>query len=152
MKLDEIINFLKAKFSEFQTAEKRNFKDLVKYESRGRKGEFRGRKGVLEYPGCYVIYEGDKPIYVGSAGKGGHVLKYRMGDLFFHTPRSGYGHNLSRKLTTNEKHKRFKNKDELREFYLNECSVKIIRTNNKQQAQLVESALILHLNNPRYNE
>jgi len=146
MNLDEIIELLKAKFSEFQSAEKRSFRDFVKYES-----NFRGRKGVLEYPGCYVIYEGDEPIYVGSAGKGTHVLKYRMGDLFSYTPRSGYHHTLTRKLITHKKYKRFKNIDEVREFYLNECSVKIIRTNNKQEAQLVESALVLHLN-PKYNE
>jgi hypothetical protein len=29
-----------------------------------------------------VIYEGNKPIYVGSAGKGRHTLRYRIGDLF----------------------------------------------------------------------
>jgi hypothetical protein len=97
MELDEIVNFLRAKFSEFQIAEKRSFKDLVKWES-----NFRGRRGILEYPGCYVIYEGEKPVYVGSAGKGRHVLKYRIGDLFFYTPGSGYKHTLTMKLITDE--------------------------------------------------
>ena len=148
MKTEEILTLLREKIYELKKKEELNFKEIIKHET-----NFRGKKGVLEHPGCYVIYEKEKPIYVGSAGKGKHVLKYRMGDLFFYSPQardSKFKHTLTNKLLTHKEHKRFSKIDEVRDFYLNSCSVKVIETDTVEQARLIESALILKLN-PKYN-
>ncbi|MEM2507339.1 MAG: hypothetical protein QXF61_09885, partial [Nitrososphaeria archaeon] len=64
---------------------------------------WRIRKGVLNFPGAYIIFEGNEPIYVGSAGKGRHPLKYRINDLFKLYGKTGerkYYHTLKKTVRT----------------------------------------------------
>jgi len=68
-----------------------------------------------------VVYEGDEPIYVGSAGNGKRVLRYRIGDLFRdYGGKEGerkYYHTLTRKLLRG-KHKLFNSLKEVQKILL----------------------------------
>jgi len=75
MKCEDLLTFIREKCEAFQKVEYHSFNEFVD-------GDGKPKKGVLKHIGVYVVYEGDKPIYVGSAGKGEHVLRYRIGDLF----------------------------------------------------------------------
>ena len=145
-RLESILEFIKRKIEDFQCSELHSFKEFINEE-------YRLKKGILQYCGAYVIYEGNKPIYVGSAGKGKHYLRYRVGDLF-HVFKSKAGeikyyHTLTRKLL--HKYKRFNSLDEVREFYLSKCRIRIIKTDTIREARIIEAILICLLN-PCYND
>jgi len=147
MKCAELLNFIIKKWEEFQKAEYHLFNEFV--DENGKP-----KKGVLKHVGVYVVYEGDNPIYVGSAGKGKHVLRYRIGDLFSDCRgKKGerkYYHTLTRKLLT--KYKRFNSLKEVQSFYFKECRLKILKTETISEARLMEAVLINLLEpKPRYN-
>lgn len=141
-----ILVFIKRKLEDFQSSKLYSFEEFVDEE-------YRSKKGVLQYCGAYVIYEGDEPIYVGSAGKGKHHLRYRIRDLFYDykskTGERKYYHTLTRKLL--HKYKRFNSLDEVRDFYMTKCKIRIIKTDTIRQARIIEAILIYTLN-PRYND
>ena len=143
---ESILVFIRKKMEDFQSSKLYSFEEFVDEE-------YRPKKGVLQYCGAYVIYEGDEPIYVGSAGKGKHYLRYRIGDLFCDykskTGERKYYHTLTRKLL--HKYKRFSSLDEVRDFYMTKCKVRIIKTDTIRQARIIEAILIYTLN-PRYND
>ncbi len=145
MKFEDLLNLIKEKWEAFQKAEYHLFNEFV--DENGKP-----RKGVLKHIGVYVVYEGDKPIYVGSAGKGKHVLRYRIGDLFSdYRGEKGerkYYHTLTSKLLT--KHKRFNSLKEIQSFYFKECKLKILETETLCEARLME-AFLINMLKPRYN-
>ena len=106
----------------------------------------------LRSAGVYLIYEDNKIIYVGSAGKK-HTLRNRIGDLFTYRPNSvqskGTNHNLTYKLMYKEKYKRFDGIKGVRKFYFR-CRFKFIQTKGDAEAHSVESTLIMLLT-PKYN-
>ncbi len=146
MRCEDLLSFIKEKWEEFQKGEYYSFKDFV--DENGKL-----RKDVLKHGGVYVVYEGEKPIYVGSAGKGKHVLRYRIGDLFSdYSGKEGerrYYHTLTRKLLKG-KHKRFNSLEEVRSFYLEKCKVKILEVEPISKAKLME-AFLIDLLKPKYN-
>ena len=87
----------------------------------------------LRSAGVYLIYEDNKIIYVGSAGKK-HTLRNRIGDLFTYRPNSvqskGTNHNLTYKLMCKEKYKRFDGIKGVRKFYFR-CRFKFIQTRKR---------------------
>ena len=68
---DDLLTFIKEKCEEFQQSKYCSFEEFVD-------DRYKTRKGVLEHPGVYVIYEGNSPIYAGSAGRGKHSLRFRI--------------------------------------------------------------------------
>ena len=102
------------------------------------------KRGVLKYGEVYTIYEGDRPIYVGSAGKGKHTLRYRFGDLFSeyrgNAGEKKYYHTLTRKLLLH--YKRFNSLEEIRNFYFRKCSVRVLRIDSVTKRKVMENVLI----------
>jgi hypothetical protein len=146
MNLNEVIELIREKWVEFNDAQSSNFKDFLKDNLTTPK------RGLLEFIGVYVVYEGSTPIYIGSAGKGKHPLKYRIADLFAYAPkskRSPYYHTMTKKLV--EKYKMFKS-IEVRKHYVENCSFKYIKTDSIDQARMLEQAFIILLGHPKYNE
>ena len=143
-KVNQITKFIDKKVAEFEDAPTIHFKDIIK-ENWG------PRKGVLELVGVYAIYEKNKGlIYVGSAGKGGHFMKYRMSDLFyFNAETNRFKHSLTEKLLT--KIRRFKTISEIRSFYLKKCYIKVVETESIRKARILEDVLI-ELLSPKYNQ
>lgn len=142
--IDGVLRFVKQKRAELERSPSLFFDDYV-----DEKGNV--RKGKLECKGTYVIYESDKPIYVGSAGKGKHTLRYRISDLFSYSPRAKrnpYYHNLTRKLL---KEGRFKDRFAVWSFYREFCSFKVIKTENMDEARLLEQVFIILYHHPQYN-
>lgn len=171
MDVANVIELIREKWVEFNNSRRLNFKNFVNPKN------WRPKPGILGFRGVYVIFEGDIPIYVGSAGKGKHLLKYRIADLFNYT--SGYKgreedkfyHTLTRKLveeripnglslkdaSTNFVQNR-PNKtileqtlDSVKDFYLKKCSFKVLKTNNIDEARMLEQVFLLLLNHPKYN-
>jgi len=147
MNYEDLLSFIREKWEAFQKSGYHLFSEFV--DENGKP-----KKGVLEHGGVYVVYEGDEPIYVGSAGKGKHVLRYRIGDLFSDYRGKGgerkYYHTLTRKLLT--KHKRFNSLKEVQAFYFNKCRLKILEIEPISRAKLMEAVLINILEpKPRYN-
>jgi hypothetical protein len=139
-KLRLLFKLIEEKVEEFQHSEFHSFREFIDER-------YRPKKGVLQFCGVYVIYEGDKPIYVGSAGKGRHTLRYRIGDLFSDyqskTGERGYYHTLTRKLL---KRKNFNRLEDVRNFYITKCRLRIVKTDTIRQARVIEAALIEILN------
>jgi len=140
-------HFIKPKIKEFQRSKKINLKNIIINN--------RVKGHELETPGCYVIYEYGKtrPIYIGSAGKGKHYLKYRIGDLFSYSQKSKdpFYHTLTKKLIMPNKIGRYKDIEELQEFYKEKCYLKIIETKTVREARILEDILIEILK-PQYND
>lgn len=138
---DDLLTFIKEKCEEFQRTEYHSFKEFIN-------DDYRYRKGIFEHPGVYVIYKDDSPIYVGSAGKGKHHLGIRIHDLFWDykkkTGERRYYHPLTEKLS---KHKSL---NEVRRFYIEECRLRVLKTDTVRQARLME-AFLIELLNPKYN-
>jgi len=147
IKLEELLNFVREKYEEFSKAPFHSFSEFV--DENGKP-----RRGVLNYGGVYVVYEGDDPIYVGSAGKGKHVLRYRLGDLFSdYRGKQGerkYYHTLTKKLLEGE-YKRFNTLEEVQKFYIEKCRLKILQIEPIRKAVLMEAVLI-NLKEPKYNK
>lgn len=149
MLVDDVTNFIREKWIEFNNSSYLKFRDYVKTNT------WSVLPGKLECVGVYVIFEGGKAIYVGSAGGGKHPLKYRIGDLFGYSPRSkssSYYHPLTRKLA-----KKIDVKDpeqalnEVRNFYFERCSFKVVKTDTIDQARMLEYVFIILLDHPKYN-
>ncbi|MFW6111149.1 MAG: hypothetical protein ACOC6H_03840 [Thermoproteota archaeon] len=150
MDVHELTDFIREKWSDFNNAERLDFKDYVKRNPWG------PISAQLEYTGVYVVYEGNKPIYVGSAGKGERPLKYRIADLFCYSSDSEsdpFYHTLTEKLVK-EKNMEDTQKalDEVREFYCEKCSFKVIKTGTVDLARMLEQVLIVLLGHPKYND
>ena len=144
-KLNKIIKFIEKGIKEAESVPLQILGKSVNHN-------WRPVMGVLEYPGVYIIYQGKRkqPLYIGSAGKGGHYLKYRMADLFYYGGgKHKFKHTLTEKLL--DKLKKFKTIDGLRAFYLIRCRIKIIRTKTIREARILEDVLI-ELFNPKYNQ
>lgn len=143
-KFDKLVKNARQALRLVDSAPKINFNKIIKEN-------WRARPGVAEYPGVYIIYKGNKIIYIGSAGKGNHVLRFRIGDLFFYSesPRTDYRfhHYLSRKLIEKGE---FKTIGDLRNFYLNKCKIKLIETESIKEARAIEYILIA-IFQPKYN-
>lgn len=155
MNVSEVIELIKDKWIELINSKSLRFKDFVK-------DNWGPKRGLLEFIGVYVIYEGDTPIYVGYAGKGEHVLKCRIADLFNYSP--GYSgkekhkfyHTLTRKLVEEHKHAQRglsleQALDDVRKFYLMSCSFKVAKTDTIDQARMLEQVFILLIKHPKYN-
>lgn len=150
MNVAELVEIIKEKCVELNNSKHLDFKDFVKLDNWGPKPR------LLEFIGVYVVFEGNTPIYVGSAGKGKHVLKFRIADLFSYSPKSKtnkFYHTLTSKLV--QKQSRLKGLeralDDVRKFYLENCSFKVVRTDTIDQARMLEHVFILLLNHPKYN-
>lgn len=143
--LNGIIKIIRKYISDFEKSPRYNFRDILK-------DNWRVKKGFFENPGVYAIYEkGGGLIYIGSAGKGKHYLRYRLGDLFIYNPQYKdikFTHSLTQKLIL--KIKRFKGIDNIRKHFVNKCYFKVVETGTVREARIVESILI-ELLNPRYN-
>lgn len=116
--------------------------------------------GISKSPGVYIIFEGEKPVYVGSSGKGNANLRTRFHDLFYYNksrypdkkdPSEPFNHTLTYRLTDPNRIGRFRHPDETREFYLTKCSFKVVETKTVQEARALESILILQLQT-KYND
>ncbi|MEM2950626.1 MAG: hypothetical protein QXV52_05995 [Nitrososphaeria archaeon] len=143
-KIDNLLKIIRSKLLEYQKSESYDFREFIDEKS------WRIRKGVLNFPGAYVVFEENEPIYVGSAGKGKHLLKYRIQDLF-HDYRAKneerkYYHTLTSKLLKY----RFNSLNEIRNFYIKKCRIKIVETETVTQARIIETILI-ELLKPRFN-
>ena len=149
MLVDEVTKFIREKWIEFNNSKRLNFRDYVKLDTWG------AISGQLEYVGVYVIFKGDKAIYVGSAGGGKHPLKYRIGDLFGYSPgskSSPYYHPLTEKLVKKTGIEDPEQAlDEVRNFYLESCSFKVVKTDTIDQARMLEYVFIILLGHPEYN-
>ena len=66
MRLEELLSLIREKWEEFSKAELHSFSEFVNENGKP-------KRGVLNYGGVYMVYEGDEPIYVGSVGNGKHV-------------------------------------------------------------------------------
>jgi hypothetical protein len=95
LELQSLLQLIKEKIEEIQHLNFHSFKELLDEK-------YRPKKGVLNFCGVYIIYEDNKPIYVGAAGNGRHFLRYSIGDLFAdYKTKTGeikYYHTLTRKL------------------------------------------------------
>lgn len=143
--LSQIIKFIEGGVKEVKKTPPQTLGKFVSHS-------WRPIKGQLEYPGVYVIYQEKRkqPLYVGSAGKGGHYLKYRISDLFaYGGGKWKFKHTLTEKLL--DKLGRFRTIDGLRAFYLVRCRIKIIRTKTIREARILEDVLI-ELLQPKYNQ
>ena len=142
--LSSILRLIKTKTKEFKKSPILRFEDFIK-------SNWRPRSDKLNFIGVYAIYENeDALIYIGHAGKGKHLLKYRIADLFYNSELSeSFKHTLTKKLLT--KIKRFKNIGELRQFYLERCYFRVIQVSNVGDARILEETLISLLK-PKYNE
>lgn len=142
--VNHVMLFVRDKWVELKRASRFHFSDRV-----DEKGNI--QKGLFEFKGVYVIYHNEEPIYVGSAGKGGHVLRYRLMDLFAYSPhakRNHYYHTLTKKLVKNgDFHDRFA----VWKFYRKSCTFKVIETENMDQARLLEQAFMVLYRHPKYN-
>jgi len=153
LRSDELLAFIKAKLREFQKTERFPFGDFLYENGKPRKPPRRD----LNFSGVYVVYEGERPIYVGSTGGGKRrrrTLRDRLRDMFY--DRKGrkegqreYYHTVTKKLLKGEL-KRFNSLDEVRRFLFNECSVRVLRIDSISQAKVMESILIEMLK-PKYN-
>jgi len=140
--LNEVLKFLKEGIAKFRKAEIMQFQDIIK-------SNWQPQKEVLGFVGVYAIFEKNKGlIYIGSAGKGGHHIKYRMADLFYFGSKK-FKHTLTEKFLTTLG--RFKTIDEVRSFYFQKCYIKVVETKNIRQARILEEVLI-YLYNPKYNQ
>jgi hypothetical protein len=148
--VDEVTELIREKWIEFKHSRRLDFKDFIKQDTWG------PVSGQLEFKGVYVVFEDDNPIYVGSAGKGNHVLKYRIGDLFGYSPgakTNPFYHTLTRKLVRKRGNvKDLKQAlDDVRRFYLENCSFKAVETDTIDQARMLEQVFIILLGHPKYN-
>ena len=150
MVVNEVTEFIREKWIEFKHSGRLDFKDFVEQDS------WRPISGQLEFKGVYIIFENDTPIYVGSAGKGNHVLKYRIGDLFGYSPGAKtdpFYHTLTRKLVRTRRNVKDLEQalHDVRTFYLENCSFKVIKTDTIDQARMLEHVFIILLGHPKYN-
>jgi len=153
LKSEELFAFIKDKLEEFEKAERFPFGDFLYENGKPRKPPRRD----LKFNGVYVVYEGEKPIYVGSTGGGKrrrHTLRDRLRDMFY--DRKGrkegqreYYHTVTKKLLEG-KFKRFNSLDEVRRFLFNKCKVRVLRIDSVSRAKVMESVLIEMLK-PIYN-
>jgi len=178
MNVDSITEIIEEKWLELGNSKHLKFNDYLekRISRKGREG-WRTKRGLLDHIGVYVVYEGDKPIYVGSSGKGNNRLKHRIADIFGYT--SGYKgreadkfyHTLTKKLvlekipeglslktaSTNFVNAQAKKSileqalDSVRNFYLEKCSFRVVMTDNIDQARMLEQVFLLLLNHPEYN-
>lgn len=154
--LTDVLSKLEAKAKTLESKPLLDFRDYINKE-RSRIGTIKEHPKVreLESAGVYCIYEGDKIVYIGSAGAS-HTLRYRIGDLFAYHPEyvgqdNVYGHSLTKKLTLEGKYKRFNTIDEVRDYYCN-CRFKFIRAENDAEAHALEGILIMLFKPPFNNE
>ena len=152
---NKTLNRLTRKFEELLDSKDRRFKDFVSIVD----GKIR-IKDVPKKPGLYIIFEKQEPIYVGSTGKGNANLRTRFHDLFYYNkksypnerkPSDPFTHTLTYRLVDPKKIGRFRHTDEVRKFYLNNCSFRLVETETVQEARALESILILQLK-PKYND
>jgi hypothetical protein len=143
MSLEDILGRVREQVTEFEGSPQLNFKDVIREN-------WRAKTDVFKHAGVYVIYEKRRPIYVGEAGKGGHTLNYRIGDLFFYSPKAKkpFHHTLTEKLLT--KVKRFSSIKKTRDFYFS-CTFKVVKADSFQQARTLEAVLV-ELLKPVYND
>ena len=153
MNIDQVVEIIQQKWYELQKSNNLNFRDYLN-------DNWRPKHGRLEFQGVYVVYKGKAPIYVGSAGKGTHVLKWRISDMFYcpNAKKNKFYHTLTRKLVEkhlSEEHGVSHAVEEavnaVRTFYLRKCSFKVARTENMDEARMLEQAFILALEHPEYN-
>jgi len=155
MNVAGVTDFIKDKWIKLKNSKSLDFKDFVK-------DNWGPKRGLLEFIGVYVIYEGNTPIYVGSAGKGKHLLKYRIADLFNYSPgysgreKDKFYHTLTSKLV--EEHRQAQRGlsleqalEDVRDFYLKSCTFKVVKTDTIDRARMLEQAFILLLKHPKYN-
>lgn len=143
--LNSVLRLIKTKTREFEKTPILRFKGFIK-------PNWRPRGDRLNFVGVYIIYENNNElIYIGHAGKGKHLLKYRIADLFYYNSKLSkpFHHTLTKKLLTKIKH--FKNIGELRKFYLEKCYFRIIRIDRVRDARIIEATFISLLK-PKYNE
>jgi len=109
--LDEILDYAKRKVRELEESPGRRFegRDQPPSQLAGQNRHLRAARGVRHFR------RGEANL-CGEAGKGGHWVNYRMGDLFSHSPRAKkkFKHTLTRKLLTRER--RFRTISEVRDF------------------------------------
>lgn len=142
IKLNQIIELIKKGVKLLQVAKSYYFADFIKENWRFKNGKF-------EFAGIYAIYEKGKGlIYIGSAGKGNHFLRYRIADLFYFSDNK-FKHYLTEKLLNSLK--RFDGIDSIRNFYLHDCYFRVVKTDTIRQARIIEEILI-YLLNPKYNQ
>lgn len=151
----DIQNYLTTKSKELMSSDYKKFRDFVSIMG--------GRikiKDIPKKPGVYTIYEDKKPMYIGSTGKGNANLKSRFHDLFYYNkkkypdkkkPSDPFNHTLTFRLADPNKIGRFKHPEDVRYFYLNKCSFKVVETETVHEARALESILILQLR-PIYND
>ncbi len=140
---ERLLAYAGRKVCEFEAAEERSLRDIIR-------PNWRPRTDILRTPGVYVVYSRGRPIYVGMAGKGGHHLNYRLGDMFAYSRSSSrhFHHALTDKLLT--KDRRFARIGQVREYLLS-CKVKTVETSTFKQARTLE-ALLIELLKPKYND
>jgi hypothetical protein len=154
MNIDQVVEIIQQKWYELQKSNNLNFRDYLN-------DNWRPKHGRLEFQGVYVVYKGKAPIYVGSAGKGTHVLKWRISDMFYcpNAEKNNFYHTLTRKLVKKylaEEHGVSHGIEEainaVRTFYLRKCSFKVVQAKNMDEARMLEQAFILLLKpRPKYN-
>lgn len=151
--LPKVLNEINAKCGSVKDLPLSDFVEYINVENyRTKKIKDEPKIKELRSAGVYLIYEDNKVIYVGSAGKK-HTLRNRIGDLFTYRPNNvqskGTNHNLTYKLMHKERYKRFDSIEEVRQFYFR-CRFKFIQTEGDAEAHAVESTLIMLLT-PKYN-
>ena len=149
------MSYLTEKFEELSISKDKKFKNFVFIVN----DKIR-IKDISKKPGVYIILEKEEPIYVGSTGKGKANLRTRFQNLFYYNkkkypnekrPSDPFNHTLTYRLVDPNKIGRFKHPDEVRKFYLNNCSFKLVETETVQAARALEGVLILQLE-PTYNK
>lgn len=144
--VEKMLSFLREKVEEFERAQMQNFREHINMKT------WRAiRSHLLDQPGVYVIYDGDRIIYVGATEKEGRFIRYSIGDLFYYRPPPSerFKHSLTRKLI--EKYRCFTNIQEVRDYYIQRCSFKVVGTPTSRDAKLLEAALT-RLLKPHYAE
>ena len=144
-KMKKNLEIISRKFVELVESRPRRFKDVVSINHKIR------IHGIPKEPGVYIISDEDEIIYVGSSGKGKANLKTRFRDLFYYNKNpestSPFNHTLTHKLVKSD---RFGTADEVRNFYLEKCTFRLIEMDTIRQARVLEDLLIL-VSDPSYN-
>lgn len=123
--MNELLNALNEKYRTLI------FSDFISFE------EVSKMKNIM---GVYMIHEGDKIIYIGKTNK----FHVRFGtDLRHETT-----HTLVRKLI---KSGRFEDRKEVKNHFINSCSIKIEICQSDREAEALEH-IAIYLLNPLYNK
>ena len=155
VRLLTILDYIQAKLSEYEKSESHRLRDVLDVDFLERTPpRFKVQRDLFRFPGVYVMSENGAPIYVGMTGKKKRTLNDRISDLFYYSPNNPkvanrYHHMVTGKLVI--KVHRFSTIAQVRDFYLQSCSLRVVQTQTFAQARTIE-AILIEILQPQYND